>query len=159
MEEVSKYTLSLKQLNSDNASSPKQNSITTTEDWINFVSAANDIEEIDGAVTSMKPSSIIQIAKELSEMVSNLNANESQAKAKSRALIYILIIPESHQVLKDKYAKEGRNYTGFCFSDSEIDVFNKTFDGAPREKAMSVLGNKEVNDIFGSLEEWLKTLR
>lgn len=158
LEELTEYTLSLEQLNSDNATSPKQNNVSTTEDWINFVSATDDIEEINGVLTSMKPNRIIQMTKELSEMVSNLNANEPQARAKCRALIYIEIIPVPHQVLKDKYAQEGHKYTGFCFSDSEFDEFKKIMDASTREKAMSVLGNKEVNEIFGSYEDWVKTL-
>ena len=138
--------------------SPKQNSISTTEDWINFISATDDIEKIDEGLTSMKPCRIIQIAKELSEMVSNLNANEPHVEATCRALIYILITPTPHQIIKDKYSQEGRKYTGFCFSESECDEFDRIFDGAPREKAMSVLGNKEVNKIFGSFDDWVKTL-
>lgn len=158
LEELTKHTLSIEQLNSDNATSPKQINISTTEDWINFVSVANNIEEIDSVLTSMKPNRIIQMTKELSEMVSNLNANEPQAKAKCRAMIYIETIPIPHQVLKDKYAQEGHKYTGFCFSDSEFDEFTRIVDGSPREKAMSVLGNKEVNKIFGPYEDWVKTL-
>ena len=61
-------------------------------------------------------------------------------------------------MLKDKYAQGGHKYTGFCFSDSEFDEFKKIMDASPREKAMSVLGNKEVNEIFGSYEDWVKTL-
>ncbi len=131
----------------------KQKTISTTEDWINFVSATDDIEKINGVLTSMKPSRIIQMTKELSEMVSNSNTNEPQARAKCRALIYILIIPGPHQVLKER-----DKYTGFCFSDSEYDEFNRIFDDAPRRKALSVLGNKEANKIFDSFEEWAKTL-
>lgn len=158
LEEVAEYTLSLKQLNSDKTQSPKQKNISTTEDWINFVSATDDIEEINGVLTSMKASRIIHMTKELSDMVSNLNTNEPQAREKCRALIYIEIIPVPYQVLKDKYAQEGHKYTGFCFSDLEFDEFKKIMDASPREKAMSVLGDKEVNEIFGSYEDWVKTL-
>lgn len=157
LEKVTAHTLSLKQLKSDKDQSHKQYNISTTEDWINFVSDAYDIEEIDKALTSMKPEKVIQIAKELSEIVSNLKANEPQAKEKCKALIYITAIPVPHQIVKEKYAQAGRKYTGFCFSDSEYDEFNRIFNDKPGDKVITILGNKEVNEIFGAYEEWAKS--
>lgn len=134
-------------------SSPvKKYNIVTTDDWINHVSAAANIEEIDKGLTSMTPNQIIHIGEELSKMVFHLNVNDPQAKAKCRALIYILILPTSHQAVYNK------RHSGFSFSELEYNRLQKVFDNSPRELSMMILGSDEVNEIFGEWEDWMDTL-
>ena len=133
-------------------SSVKKNNIVTTEDWINHVSLAANIEEIDKGLISMTPNQIIHIAEELSSMVLHLKDNDVQSKAKCRALTYILILSTSHQAV---YIKR---HSGFSFSDSEYNRLKIVFDNSPRELALMILGSDEEKEIFGEWEEWFETL-
>lgn len=85
--------------------------IVTTEDWINHVSSASNVEEIDRGYSSMSPNQIANITEELSLMVINLKKGDVKAKAKCRAMCYLILLPSAHM---------GATTSDFVFTSSEI---------------------------------------
>lgn len=71
--------------------------IVTTEDWINVVSSANSVEDIDEAYCSMSQNQIKNIGEELTYMVSHLKNNDAQKRAKCRAFHYIFQLSAAHK--------------------------------------------------------------
>lgn len=128
----------------------KEYNIVTTEDWMKLMYDVNSLEEIDEVYTTMSPRQINNIMEDLSQMISCLKKDDPQAETMCNAFICLSNLTFGLQTLYEK------KHSGFSFPESEYKRFCKLFDEAPRDKAITILGAKETNEIFDAFERWLE---
>ena len=134
---------------SEYSTTKKDYGIHNTEDWIDFVSAASNIEEIDNGYSSMSANQIINTTEELVKMVRNLHKDDSRGKAKCRALYYSIILPMLHI--------EGKTNSDFALNASEQERLEKIFHSSTCELAAYVV-NGTLGSEVKSIDESFKAL-
>lgn len=123
--------------------------IATTEDWIDFVSSTNDVEEIDKAFCSMSPSLINNTYAELLKSVYRLSSNDVHARATCRALNYMGELTAGHL--------EGYTKSNFILHNSDLtcELNTRTIDIALIN--MEYILGAEYDKDKASIREYAKT--
>ena len=129
--------------------------IQTTEDWINFVSSAANVEEIDKGYSSMSKNQIFNMAEELMAIVRQTNRKDVNAKAICRAFTYFWLLPTVHT--EETHNKNSK----LVFSESEgkklISIFTSD-NGLTMQWAGAILDD-EGDEIALSLGQYINSLK
>lgn len=117
----------------------KKYQITNTQDWVDFVSSASDVKEIDKCFMSMSPRQIINIYEEMVPAIVHITTQEFDAKSKCRAFMWLYcgIIAHSDRFTPEQYSQiENRDSNEdiawrICFTciGSEADEISKEYGG------------------------------
>lgn len=102
----------------------KKCQINNAQEWVDFVSSASGVKEIDNCFISMSPRQIMNIYEEMVPAIVHITTQEFDAKSKCRAFLWLYcgiighsdrFTPEQHGQIQNRDYNENMAWT-ICFT-------------------------------------------